>query len=68
LRTITPVWTRDTVYKEYPSKSPAEAKLLLKKIVEERLRRRYIMLPKGIRITPREMAAGITRRRRRSTR
>jgi hypothetical protein len=61
-RTVVPMWSRATLYKDFREATPADAARLLRKIVRERLSEGYSQLPRGCRILPATHASGITRR------
>lgn len=61
-RTVSVVWTRKTLFKDYRRASPERAAALVRQIVQERVSEGYSRLPRGCRITPEEFANGMTRR------
>lgn len=61
-RTVSVVWTRATLYKDYRRSSPKAAVALLRQIVRKRVDEGYSKLPAGCRITPARYGSGVTRR------
>lgn len=61
-RTVSVVWTRATLYKDYRRSSPQAAVALARRIVSERVTEGYSRLPVGCLITPAVYASGMTRR------